>query len=73
MTHASGEGRRKLAICVLPPRRPQASVVVVVKSGDTLHGIARRHHVPAMEVYRANDLKSASLKVGQRLVIPARV
>jgi len=44
---------------------------IIVGSGDTLPGIARRYGVPASAIMQANNLTSASaLKPGQRLVIP---
>ncbi|MDM7914049.1 MAG: LysM peptidoglycan-binding domain-containing protein, partial [Candidatus Eisenbacteria bacterium] len=42
-----------------------------VRSGQTLSAIARRYHVPASTISRANGLgRGARLRVGQVLVIP---
>ena len=41
-----------------------------VKSGDTLSGIAKKHHVTVAQLMKWNNLKSANrLRVGQRLEI----
>lgn len=48
-----------------------APTVHIVNRGDTLLSIARRNHVPAAELARANSLDaSAKLKLGQRLTVP---
>lgn len=44
----------------------------VVKSGDTLTRIARRHHVTLKELRAANNLATDHIKVGQKLKIPAK-
>ncbi len=45
--------------------------IYVVKSGDTLYGIARRFFVSMDEIIYANQLKDPGvLAVGQALVIP---
>lgn len=41
-----------------------------VRTGDSLWRIARRHDVSVERLKAANGLRSSSLKVGQRLVIP---
>lgn len=41
----------------------------VVKKGDTLAAIARRHHVSVKELKRLNGLRSNNLKIGQRLAL----
>jgi murein DD-endopeptidase MepM/ murein hydrolase activator NlpD len=58
-----------------PASKPVASAapssVHVVNPGDTLAGIARRHHVSVAELARANNLDaSAKLKLGTRLTVP---
>jgi len=62
------------APAVAPPAtRPVAvaSRVHVVNSGDTLHSIARRNHVPVGELARANNLDtSAKLSIGMKLTVP---
>jgi membrane-bound lytic murein transglycosylase D len=43
----------------------------VVRSGDTLWGIARAYRIPVDRLVAANDLRpGAVLRIGQRLVIP---
>jgi murein DD-endopeptidase MepM/ murein hydrolase activator NlpD len=49
------------------------SSVHVVNHGDTLMGIARRHHIPAGELARANGLEPGSkLRIGMKLTVPGR-
>ena len=44
-----------------------------VKSGDMIATIAARHHVKRADLIKANNLKAnAVIKVGQKLVIPAK-
>jgi murein DD-endopeptidase MepM/ murein hydrolase activator NlpD len=48
-----------------------APTVHVVNRGDTLLGIARRNHVPAGELAKANGLDpQAKLKLGMKLTVP---
>lgn len=48
-----------------------SSRTVVVGSGDTLNGIARRFGVPASEIMRANNISDPSrIRSGQLLTIP---
>jgi len=42
-----------------------------VRPGDTLLGIARRHHVSLSHIKRANNLTSGNIRAGQKLRIPA--
>jgi lysozyme len=44
--------------------------IYTVKSGDTLTGIALSHHVTVRALRAENDLKTDSIKVGQKLKIP---
>jgi murein DD-endopeptidase MepM/ murein hydrolase activator NlpD len=50
---------------------PAASSVHVVNRGDTLMSIARRNHVSAAELAKANNLDtSAKLSLGMKLTVP---
>lgn len=50
-----------------------APSVHVVNHGDTLMGIARRNHITARELARANGLEpGAKLKIGMKLNVPAK-
>ena len=50
-----------------------ASSVHVVNHGDTLMGIARRNHISAAELARANGLApGAKLKIGMKLNVPVK-
>jgi LysM repeat protein len=46
-----------------------AAEVHVVKKGETLGSIARRHHMKTAELKRLNGLRNAKLKIGQRLAL----
>ena len=43
----------------------------VVKSGDMLEKIARRHGTTAKAIMRENNLRTTLIKVGQKLKIPS--
>ena len=45
------------------------ATVYVVKKGDTLAGVAERTGVHAAEIRKMNELRSAKLKTGQKLVL----
>lgn len=52
---------------------PLRTTGYVVRSGDTLSGIAVRHHVTLAALLKANRLRNANhLTVGQRLRVPGR-
>ena len=44
--------------------------IVIVRPGDSLGGIADRNGVTIAQLKRANNLKSAHVRAGQRLRIP---
>lgn len=51
----------------------RAPVTYVVNPGDTLRGIARRYHLSAAALARANNLSpTAEVRVGARLAVPTR-
>ncbi len=51
----------------------QAAVKHKIKSGDTLTGIAKKHHTSIAKVRKANDIKKGDiLKVGKILTIPTK-
>lgn len=58
----------------LPPAAPAAGVATTidVRSGDTLYRLARAYNVSVPAIMQANGMTSESIKVGQRLNIPAR-
>ena len=54
-------------------RRMNPLELYIVKSGDTVHQIARRYSTPADDIIFANQLQDPNvLSVGQALVIPSR-
>ncbi len=59
------------------PSAPRASEAVagtstyVVQSGDNLSVIARRHNTTVRDLKRVNNLSSDTIRVGQRLALPA--
>jgi len=55
------------------PVAAAASSVHVVNHGDTLMGIARRNHISAVELARANGLEpGAKLQLGMKLNVPMK-
>jgi len=53
------------------PVEPKASLVHVVRSGETLGGIARRYQVRVGDIALANNIADpAKIRLGQTLVIP---
>lgn len=44
--------------------------VYTVRKGDTLSGIAARHHTTAAAIRRANGLSSDKIAIGKKLTIP---
>jgi LysM repeat protein len=50
---------------------PSESSVYVVKTGDTLGKIARANHTSFKKIMALNGLKTTSIKVGQKLKLPA--
>ncbi len=55
----------------LPARPAAPASQYVVKAGDTLWDIARRHAVTVDEIKTANQLTNNNIQLGQVLVIPA--
>jgi LysM repeat protein len=54
-----------------PPKAAGESVKHVVRSGETLGGIARKYHVPVGEIATANNISDPKkIHPGQELVIP---
>jgi hypothetical protein len=43
----------------------------VVKSGDTLYGIAKLYKTSAKEIMRINKLKNSKIRPGQQLMLPS--
>ncbi|WP_027579073.1 peptidoglycan DD-metalloendopeptidase family protein [Bradyrhizobium sp. Ai1a-2] len=65
------------APAVAPPASKPVAVAATagrvhyVNKGDTLHSIARQHHIPPAELAKANHLDlSAKLSLGMKLTIP---
>ena len=53
------------------PRPVAKGDMIEVQPGDSLFGIAKRHHVMISELMAANDLKNPTIKPGQKLYLPA--
>ncbi len=49
---------------------PEGTMVYEVKSGDNLYNIAKAHKTTWKTIRDANNLKSAEIRVGQKLIIP---
>jgi membrane-bound lytic murein transglycosylase D len=51
----------------------QGEVTHTVKSGENLYRIAQRYHVTHESIAKRNNLSNPrALRIGQRLIIPAR-
>ena len=64
--------RRPTVGTLLASQQAKKAAVYVVVRGDTLSAIAQRHRVSTKEIQRRNKLKSTSIHVGQRIIIPSR-
>jgi len=66
------EGAEKLQQYLLSDTSPTLMKwdQVLVENGDTLSGLAARHHVPVSVLRNTNDLKSDLIRVGQKLRLP---
>ena len=53
-------------------QRPQKVITYTVVAGDVLVKIARRQHTTVEAIMAANNLKTASLHIGQKLKIPTK-
>lgn len=60
----------KLALSKTPREQWAPAKQHVVKAGDTLSGIAKRHHVTVNQLRKQNHLRGDLLRIGQRLKIP---
>lgn len=69
-------GPREPIAPVAPRSNPEPSPaaatgkIVEVRSGDTLYGISRRHHVSISELMSLNGLKNPTIHPGQKLTLP---
>ncbi len=70
---APGQGTRAPSSRAAEPSPPSAERVHEVKRGDTLSALARRYRVSVAVLVATNRLRSprATLRIGQRLVVPA--
>ena len=51
---------------------PGDATTYTVKSGDTLSKIAKLNHTSFKKIMALNDLKTTSIKVGQKLKVPVK-
>lgn len=56
----------------IPVATPPPMTIHVVQRGDTLYSIARRYGTTVTAIQAANRLRSTTIYVGQRLLIPTR-
>lgn len=58
-----------------PARSMGAPIVpgmaIEIQAGDSLYGLSKRHHVSIAALMELNGLKNATLKPGQKIVLPA--
>lgn len=59
---------KKKAVKVKPKRKPP--IIHTVKKGDTLYGLARRYKSSVETIMSANNLKSTTIRIGQKVKIP---
>lgn len=57
------------AVADTPPVDPPVSATVVVKSGDTLSGIASKFGVSVSDLMRWNSLSSTNIRIGQKIEV----
>ncbi|PYJ06546.1 MAG: hypothetical protein DME25_06410 [Verrucomicrobia bacterium] len=60
------------AIAAAPPETPNGEKIYTVKSGDNLSNIAHQYGTTVRAIRTANNLQTDSIKVGQKLKIPAK-
>src|SRR5690606_26175826 len=56
----------------LPPTNTEEAIpdaIYVVKKGDTLSAIARRHHTTVKSIQQKNNMHSTRLQIGQELIL----
>ena len=53
------------------PALPEGTTVYEVKSGDNLYNIAKAHKTTWKAIRDANNLQSADIRAGQKLIIPS--
>ncbi len=71
LKHTRSTSVRKRSTAAHAASKP-SSERYVVKSGDTLYGIADSYHTTVAAIQRSNQLRSTKLKIGQTLAIPGR-
>lgn len=62
--------RRRVNSVPTPAASDTVSRTYVVKEGDTLYGIAGAHGTTVAALHSANQLRTALLKIGQKLILP---
>ena len=70
--HLALSGTTQSAPMVAKRTQPSAVDTHVVKKGETLASIARRHGMAVDDLKRINDLTNSRLKIGQRLALASR-
>jgi len=70
--HLALPGTTESAPMVAKRTQPAAVDTHVVKKGETLASIARRHGMAVDDLKRINDLTNSRLKIGQRLALASR-
>ena len=67
----SGAAATKAAQAKATSKAKAASTAYTVKNGDTLLGLAARHHTTVASIVKANGLRGTVIYSGQRLAIPS--
>lgn len=55
---------------VTTPSSNNAEKIYVIKAGDTIETVAKKHDIPVAQLIKANKKKNALVKVGESIVIP---
>jgi len=61
--------KKQTTVSKTGPSTSSETIKYKVKKGDTLSGIARRHHVTVANLKKWNNLKSDKIQIGQTLII----
>ena len=61
--------KQKLIIPIDPEKLPKKPTIYMVKSGDTLSKIAKKHEIKLTKLMSDNNIKTSMIRIGDKLVI----
>lgn len=70
LARPTGSGAVATPDAAPPTANAESPKVIEIRKGDTLHGLSLTHHVSVKALMGANNLSSATIKPGQKLVVP---